>query len=63
MKGGIAAAAVAALAGGASAVTHHRHAHELFKKGADLLECSTIWTTITGAPTRETLRIPGNPAF
>ncbi|KND90292.1 putative beta-glucosidase btgE [Tolypocladium ophioglossoides CBS 100239] len=57
MKGGFAAAALAALAGGVSAA-HHRHGHDnLFaKRGNETGEicvpgCTTIWTTITGAPT------------
>ncbi|PNY23937.1 beta-glucosidase btgE [Tolypocladium capitatum] len=56
MKGGIAAAAVAALAGGVSAA-HHRHGHDhLFAKrgsetGVCVPTCTTIWTTITGAAT------------
>lgn len=50
MKGGL-IAAVAAMAGGATANIHHRHAHDLFanKRGADL--CTTVWSTITGEPT------------
>lgn len=58
MKGGFAAAVLAALAGGVSAA-HHRHGHDnLFaKRGNETGEvcvpgCTTIWTTITGAPTR-----------
>lgn len=58
MKGGFAAAAVAALAFGVEA-SHHRHAHEhLFKKGMNETGemctpgCTTIWKTITGEPTR-----------
>lgn len=57
MKGGIAAAAIAAMATGANAI-NHRHAHELFaaKRGAEVEKtcgCTTIYTTITGEPTRE----------
>jgi exo-beta-1,3-glucanase (GH17 family) len=55
MKGGIAAAAMAAMATGANAI-NHRHAHELFaaKRGAEVEKtcgCTTIYTTITGEPT------------
>jgi len=55
MKGGIAAAAIAALATGANAI-NHRHAHEVFhnKRVAESDEtcgCTTIWETITGEPT------------
>jgi hypothetical protein len=58
MKGGIAVAAVAALAGGANAIGHrHARAHELFaeKRGADAAEsceCSVVTSYITGPPTR-----------
>lgn len=55
MKGGIAIAAVAAMASGASAVGH-RHAHELFHKrgGAEeVCKYTTIYETITGEPTRK----------
>jgi hypothetical protein len=55
MKGGIAIAAVAAMASGASAVGH-RHAHELFHKrgGAEeVCKYTTIYQTITGEPTRK----------
>jgi exo-beta-1,3-glucanase (GH17 family) len=56
MKGGLAAAALAALAGSANAaLPHHRMAHNLFKKGdaasVCVPSCTTIWTTITGEPT------------
>lgn len=53
MKGGI-VAAVAAMAGGAAANVHHRHAHDLFanKRGSEQGVCTTVWTTITGEPTR-----------
>jgi exo-beta-1,3-glucanase (GH17 family) len=54
MKGGIAAAALAAMASGANAI-NHRHAHELFKKSYEVQQCSqkctTIYTTITGEAT------------
>lgn len=57
MKGGLVAAALAALASGVTAA-HHRHAHEaLFKKGLNETNetctpvCTTIWKTITGEPT------------
>ncbi|POR35628.1 Putative beta-glucosidase btgE [Tolypocladium paradoxum] len=57
MKAGFAAAALAALAGGVRAA-HHRHGHDLlFAKRANeagevcVPACTTIWTTITGAPT------------
>jgi hypothetical protein len=57
MKGGIAAAAIAALATGANAI-NRRHAHEVFhnKRVAESDEtcgCTTIWETITGEPTRK----------
>ena len=56
MKGGYAAAALAAMASGANAI-NHRHAHELFaNKRGDLAQtcgCTTIYTTVTGEPTRE----------
>lgn len=57
MKGGIAVAAIAALAGGANAIGHrHARAHELFaeKRGADAAEsceCSVVTSYITGPPT------------
>lgn len=53
MKGGFAVAAVAAMAHGASAI-NHRHGHELFHKKAEMESCgcTTIYTTITGEPTR-----------
>ena len=55
MKGGIAAAALAAMASGANAI-NHLHAHELFKKSYEVQQCSqkctTIYTTITGEATR-----------
>lgn len=59
MKGGIAVAAMAAMATGANAV-NHRHAHEAFhhKRGPEANEtcgCTTIWETITGEPTRKSL--------
>lgn len=61
MKGGLAAAALAAMAGGANAIGHrhaHAHAREIFayKRGAEAGEtcgCTTIYTTITGEPTRK----------
>lgn len=50
MKGHF-AAAVAVMAGGAAA--NHRHAHELFaKRGHQQDLCTTVWSTITGEPTR-----------
>lgn len=58
MKGTFAAAAVAALTGAASASHAHRHAHELFaakrfQTGEVCVPgCTTIWSTITGEPTR-----------
>lgn len=59
MKGGFAAAAIAAMASGANAVAHrHAHAHQLFAKHATnqtevcVPGCTTIWTTIIGEPTR-----------
>lgn len=57
MKGGIAIAAVAAMATGATAI-NHRHAHEMFhnKRVAETNQtcgCTTIWETITGEPTRK----------
>ncbi|GFP56296.1 hypothetical protein ACSS6W_006540 [Trichoderma asperelloides] len=57
MKGTIAAAAVAALAGTANASHGHRHAHELFAakrhQTGDVCVpgCTTIWSTVTGEPT------------
>ncbi|KAJ4008207.1 hypothetical protein NW752_010087 [Fusarium irregulare] len=54
MKGGIAAAAVAAMATGAqAALPHHRRAHELFRRGGEVCvpSCTTIWTTYYGEPT------------
>ncbi|KAL0939269.1 exo-beta-glucanase [Colletotrichum truncatum] len=55
MKGSIFAAAAAAISG-ATAASHHRHAHgELFKRGAEasvcVPGCTTIYTTIYGEPT------------
>lgn len=59
MKGALAAAAVAALAGDAAASMHghgRRHAH-LFAKRSNLTAdaclpaCTTIWSVVTGAPT------------
>lgn len=65
MKATLAAAAVAALVGGVSAGSMHRHAHELFhaKKGMNDSEictpgCTTYWTTITGSPTRMSRQQP-----
>lgn len=68
MKGIFSAAALAALAGAANA-HNHRHAHDLFaahKRNLATGEvcvpgCTTIWSTITGEPTR-TLR-PGRIVF
>ena len=60
MKGGIAAAAVAAMATGAqAALPHHRRAHELFRRGGEVCvpSCTTIWTTYYGEPTRKYLNI------
>ncbi|UPK99527.1 hypothetical protein LCI18_010462 [Fusarium solani-melongenae] len=53
MKGGIAAAAVAAMATGAhAAYPHHRRAHDLFRRGEVCVpSCTTIWTTYYGEPT------------
>ncbi|KAF4454366.1 hypothetical protein F53441_3123 [Fusarium austroafricanum] len=54
MKGGLAAAAVAALATGAQAAyPHHRRAHEMFRRGGEVCvpTCTTIWTTYYGEPT------------
>lgn len=58
MKGGLAAAALAAMASGVAAA-HHRHAHEaLFKKSLNGTNevctplCTTVWTTFYGEPTR-----------
>ncbi|KAF5026768.1 hypothetical protein F66182_1122 [Fusarium sp. NRRL 66182] len=55
MKGGLAAAAVAAMATGAQAAyPHHRRAHDMFRRaGAEVCvpSCSTIWTTYYGEPT------------
>ncbi|KAM0563928.1 hypothetical protein ACHAPJ_000136 [Fusarium lateritium] len=54
MKGGLAAAAVAAMATGAQAAyPHHRRAHELFRRGGEVCvpSCTTIWTTYYGEPT------------
>lgn len=57
MKGGIAAAAVAAMATGVQAAyPNHRHAHNLFKRGVDEVcvpSCTTVWTTYYGEPTRK----------
>ncbi|XP_044714874.1 uncharacterized protein HRG_11507 [Hirsutella rhossiliensis] len=57
MKGGLAAAALAALAGGVSAAFHgHGHGH-LFAKRSNqtgevcLPECTTIWSVVTGEAT------------
>lgn len=50
---GFAAAALAAMATGATAI-NHRHAHQLFKRGeAEMCTpgCTTIYTTVTGEPT------------
>ena len=57
MKGGIAAAAIAAMATGANAI-NHRHAHEVFHnkrvvESGETCGCTTIWETITGEPTRK----------
>lgn len=58
MKGAFAAAALAAMAGGANAI-NHRHAHELFahKRGAEVSAsscgCTTYYTTTTGEATRK----------
>jgi len=60
MKSAIVAAAAAVLAEGVAAShVHHRHAHDMFKKRAYPTEgevcvpgCTTIYTTITGEPTR-----------
>lgn len=55
MKGGLAAAAVAAMATGAQAAyPHHRRAHEMFRRGGEVCvpTCTTIWTTYYGEPTR-----------
>lgn len=54
MKGGIAAAAVAAMVTGAhAAYPHHRRAHDLFRRGEVCVpSCTTIWTTYYGEPTR-----------
>ena len=67
MKGAI-IAAVAVLAGAASADVHHGHHHELFahKRGDDTAStctqvCKTYWTTITGAPTRAYIKDPPHP--
>ncbi|KAL7761427.1 hypothetical protein ACKLNR_007962 [Fusarium oxysporum f. sp. zingiberi] len=54
MKGGLAAAAVAAMATGAQAAyPHHRRAHEMFRRGGEVCvpTCTTIWTTYYGEPT------------
>lgn len=52
MKGSIAAAAVAAMATGASAHLNHRRAHDLFKKGQECVPvCTTYVETIYGKPT------------
>ncbi|KAF4982976.1 hypothetical protein FDECE_17410, partial [Fusarium decemcellulare] len=53
MKGGIAAAAVAAMATGAhAAYPHHRRAHDLFRRGEVCVpSCTTIWSTYYGEPT------------
>ncbi|KAL6920086.1 hypothetical protein ACHAPO_001047 [Fusarium lateritium] len=54
MKGGLAAAAVAAMATGAQAAyPHHRRAHEMFRRGGEVCvpSCTTIWTTYYGEPT------------
>ncbi|KAM0197999.1 hypothetical protein ACHAPI_004327 [Fusarium lateritium] len=54
MKGGLAAAAVAAMATGAQAAyPHHRRAHDMFRRGGEVCvpTCSTIWTTYYGEPT------------
>lgn len=52
MKGSIAAAAIAAMATGASAHIHHRRAHDLFKKGQECTPvCTTYVETIYGKPT------------
>ncbi|KAM5356219.1 hypothetical protein ACJ41O_002865 [Fusarium nematophilum] len=53
MKGGIAAAAVAAMATGAhAAYPHHRRAHDLFRRGEVCVPtCTTIWSTYYGEPT------------
>ncbi|KAK5987587.1 putative beta-glucosidase btgE [Cladobotryum mycophilum] len=65
MKGVIAATALAALTGAASAHNHHhRRAHELFAKRNTTEEvcqagCTTYWTTIYGEPT---LVAPAPPA-
>ena len=62
MKGAF-VAAVAAMAGAASAGSNHRHAHELFAKRGTAVPvhtgemciptCTTIWKTMTGEPTRK----------
>lgn len=61
MKGAF-VAAVAAMAGVASAGVNHRHAHELFAKREGVAAatgemcipgCTTIWKTITGEATRK----------
>ncbi|KAF5659707.1 beta-glucosidase [Fusarium heterosporum] len=54
MKGGLAAAAVAAMATGAqAALPQHRRAHDLFRRGGEVCvpTCTTVWTTYHGQPT------------
>lgn len=66
MKATVLAAAAAVLAGGASAASRHghRHAHALFEKKSDgagkecVESCTTIYSTVTGEPTRRFCRQP-----
>ncbi|EJT72816.1 hypothetical protein GGTG_09671 [Gaeumannomyces tritici R3-111a-1] len=64
MRGFTVAAALAALANGATAHRAHRHAHDLFEKrgfndtGVCMNECKTYYTTIYGEPTL----VPEKPA-
>ncbi len=56
MKGAFAAAVVAAAVGGAHANYRHHQAHALFHAKRDEAQictpgCTTIYTTMTGAPT------------